>query len=193
MTSRKIQKEQRRTQLLHVALEEFIEKGFYGTSTNEIAKRCNISTGLVFHYFESKEDLYLTILKEASAGLNHMLAEIPENIDPLQMFLNIAAYTLDMFQQSPESLKTFVFIKQAMFVKLSFPEADAVINSMNPIEVMVAAVKKGQQLGKITDGDPLAITTLFFSSLQGVGEMIYKYPHLPLPEPEWFITYMRRL
>ena len=45
--------DERKKQLLQVALDVFIEKGYYGTSTREIARRAGVSSGLSFHYLNS--------------------------------------------------------------------------------------------------------------------------------------------
>lgn len=44
--------------ILEAAIHEFSEKGFDKASTNQIAKLAQVSKGLLFHYFESKEKLY---------------------------------------------------------------------------------------------------------------------------------------
>lgn len=49
----------RRHVILNAALKEFSEKGFDDASTNVIAKEAGISKGLMFHYINSKEDLFL--------------------------------------------------------------------------------------------------------------------------------------
>lgn len=43
--------------LLHAALKLFNELGFHGTSTAKITKEAGVSTGTLYNYFESKEDL----------------------------------------------------------------------------------------------------------------------------------------
>ena len=55
--------DERKKQLLRVALDVFIEKGYYGTSTREIARRAGVSSGLLFHYFSSKESIYHELVK----------------------------------------------------------------------------------------------------------------------------------
>lgn len=42
---------------MDAALELFVERGFHGTSTAEIARTAEIATGTLFHYFKTKEDL----------------------------------------------------------------------------------------------------------------------------------------
>ncbi|MDP4095017.1 MAG: TetR/AcrR family transcriptional regulator [Bacillota bacterium] len=49
----------RRNAILNAAFKEFAEKGFDEASTNVIAKESGISKGLMFHYINSKKDLFL--------------------------------------------------------------------------------------------------------------------------------------
>ena len=46
------------------ALELFCQKGYHGTTVNMIAKRAKISTGLMYNYFGSKDELLETIIRE---------------------------------------------------------------------------------------------------------------------------------
>lgn len=56
-TSRDIQAEERRVQLLETALSVFSNNGFDGTSMRDLAKKAKISQGLIYHYFANKEQL----------------------------------------------------------------------------------------------------------------------------------------
>lgn len=49
--------------IIDVALEEFAQNGYKGTSTNIICKKANISKGLLYHYYGSKENLYLSVIR----------------------------------------------------------------------------------------------------------------------------------
>src|SRR5690625_127103 len=49
----------RKDGILNAALKEFATKGFDDASTNVIAKESGISKGLLFHYVNSKKDLFL--------------------------------------------------------------------------------------------------------------------------------------
>jgi len=51
--------DKRRDAILNAALKEFATKGFDEASTNVIAKESGISKGLMFHYVNSKKDLFL--------------------------------------------------------------------------------------------------------------------------------------
>lgn len=47
------------------ALELFAHKGYHSTSISDIAKEANVSKGLMYNYFESKEALLHAIIMEA--------------------------------------------------------------------------------------------------------------------------------
>src|SRR6476620_6761897 len=50
---------ERRNDVLDAALVEFAERGFEGTSTEDIAKRAGISQPYLFRLFGTKKDLYI--------------------------------------------------------------------------------------------------------------------------------------
>jgi Transcriptional regulator len=51
--------EERKRRIINAALQEFSAKGFDQASTNEIAKTGGLSKALMFHYVNSKKDLFL--------------------------------------------------------------------------------------------------------------------------------------
>jgi AcrR family transcriptional regulator len=54
----------KRAEILDVALEVFAVEGYRGTSLRKVAGLCNLSLAGVMHYFDSKEDLLVQILRE---------------------------------------------------------------------------------------------------------------------------------
>ena len=63
MSTRKRRKEQRPEEILNAALEEFIAKGYAGTRLDDVARRAGISKGLVYVYFDTKEDLFEAVIR----------------------------------------------------------------------------------------------------------------------------------
>ncbi len=55
----------KRDTILKVALKEFSRNDYENASVNKIIKDANTSKGNFYHYFENKEELYITLLKEA--------------------------------------------------------------------------------------------------------------------------------
>lgn len=53
-----------RSRIIHAALKVFATYGFKGSSTSIIAKEANIESSHIFIYFDSKKELYLTVLEK---------------------------------------------------------------------------------------------------------------------------------
>lgn len=58
-------KEEKRKRMLEVATAEFASKAYSDVSTDVIVEKCGISKGLLFNYFSSKKNLYLSCLEQA--------------------------------------------------------------------------------------------------------------------------------
>ncbi len=74
--SRRQHAEERRDQILDAAVQVFAEKGFGGASIRDIAAAVGVTEGLLYHYFEGKEQLMQACWKERSwrAHLERILA-----------------------------------------------------------------------------------------------------------------------
>jgi AcrR family transcriptional regulator len=60
---------ERRAQLMEYAAARFAERGYHPTSVSEIVAGLGVGKGVFYWYFDSKEQLFLEILKEAQTDL----------------------------------------------------------------------------------------------------------------------------
>ncbi len=67
---------EKKERIITVALEEFANKGFSGANTNVIAKNAGISVGSLFKYFETKENLFLTIVEHGISQLEFAMKRL---------------------------------------------------------------------------------------------------------------------
>ena len=77
------QETQTREKLLKVAKEEFLEKGYAAASLRSICKKADVTTGALYFFFQDKEDLFGSLVKEPLDKLYgimklHYLDEIAE-------------------------------------------------------------------------------------------------------------------
>ncbi len=61
---KRMKSDQRRRQLIDVAIELFSKKGFGGTTTREIANAAHVNEAIIFRHFETKDGLYAAILDQ---------------------------------------------------------------------------------------------------------------------------------
>lgn len=62
--------EDRRRQILQVAMSLFSKRGFRGTTTKEIAQAAGVSEAMVFRHFANKEELYSAIIDHKACADN---------------------------------------------------------------------------------------------------------------------------
>ena len=68
--------DERKEKILEVGIEEFSSKGYENANINVIAKNAGISIGLMYKYFSTKEDLFLTCIHRGCKILDDSLEEI---------------------------------------------------------------------------------------------------------------------
>jgi len=71
---------ERRQQLIEIAKSLFAERGYDGTSIEEVAQRANVSKPVVYEHFGGKEGLYAVVVdREMSALLDGITSSLTEN------------------------------------------------------------------------------------------------------------------
>lgn len=85
-------RDERWAQLLEVAAEVFAEKGYDGTSLQEIATRTGILKGSIYYYITTKQDLLAHLLKEAhEKGLAQIRPIAEDSENPVQRLAKMIA------------------------------------------------------------------------------------------------------
>lgn len=189
MTKKEEQHETRKRQILDIALNHFIRYGFYGTSTRKIAEEAGISSGLMFHYFPNKLTLYEALVE---IGCEKMIIDNGEDESPMMFFEKQVDWFLSVATQNNFASRMFVFMGLVAINAKDVSERAAQMIKEHDVETMsVPYIVKGQELGEIRQGDPLTLSVLFYSSIQGFAETLVARDNLKLPEKEWFLAMLR--
>jgi AcrR family transcriptional regulator len=187
MVTRNEQKEKRRKQILSAGLDLFIQKGLVATKVSDIADAVGMSVGLLFHYFESKEQLYEELIK---IGLTKSQTTLSADSDePLQFFTEIAGNIFN--KNNTFTVKMFVLMNQAANCELLIEDVRRQLRQDNLIE-SANIIRTGQENGTIRDGDPLALSVAFWGAVQGVCQIIVQNPDFPFPSAEWLVNIIKR-
>jgi len=75
-------REQSRAKILEAALELFGSQGYHATSITQIAKQAGISKGLMYNYFDSKEELMEALVFGVIAHAEEALEQVKQLPDP---------------------------------------------------------------------------------------------------------------
>lgn len=75
--------DEKKNKILEAGTEEFSSKGYENANINVIAKKAGISIGLMYKYFSTKEDLFITCLNRGMDILEKALYDIMVSDDKL--------------------------------------------------------------------------------------------------------------
>lgn len=93
-------REEKKNAIMQVALQLFANEGYHSTSISKIAQKASISKGLMYNYFESKEDLLKAII---FSGVNNLMQFFDPNHDGLltkEELLHFIRQSLQMVKEN---------------------------------------------------------------------------------------------
>lgn len=89
--------EERKNEILDTAERLFVEKGFDGTSTNDILNDIGIARGTLYYHFKSKEDILDAMIERLTGRLIANASEIVKKKDiPVMQRLTMAMMSLNV-------------------------------------------------------------------------------------------------
>ena len=95
----------RRQEILDAAEKLFAQKGFKGTTTNELAAKAGVHEAILFRHFKSKHDLYQATLELKISRNRHSALEQMEQSaksrDDRRFFEALAVGLLTRFEEDP--------------------------------------------------------------------------------------------
>jgi len=80
-TRREREKAMHRREILEAAERVFAKKGFAATTIDEIAQEAEFSKGAMYGYFNSKEDLFLSLIQEKLDEIEGRFRKVVESSD----------------------------------------------------------------------------------------------------------------
>lgn len=100
---------QRREQLLNIGRALFAERGFEGTSVEEIASKAGVSKPVVYEHFGGKEGLYAVVVdREMQRLLDSITGALSTPSHPRQLLEQAALALLDYIEHSTDGFRILV-------------------------------------------------------------------------------------
>lgn len=92
-----------RPALIKAAVAEFSRRGFEGARVDEIARLAGVNKQLVYHYFESKQGLYLAALELVYAEIREKEQRLTlADLEPVEAMTQLIAFSFDYLAEHPE-------------------------------------------------------------------------------------------
>ena len=113
-THPRLSAEQRRGQLIEVAIDLFSRRGFNGTTTKEIAAAAGVNEAIIFRHFAGKEQLYAAILEyrakslHANCWLSEMQSFMAQNDDEA-VFRHLTGKIIQLVHDDPKFERVMLY------------------------------------------------------------------------------------
>lgn len=142
-------------EIVEAALEVFAEKGFAAARLDDIARQAGVSKGALYLYFETKEDIFRAVVREAVApNLDMVEAMLAQATLP---FPDLVRLIFSRIVTVIGASKIGAVAKLVIGESRNFPELarvwhDEVVS--RALAAIAAAIAAAQARGEVRPGDP---------------------------------------
>jgi TetR/AcrR family fatty acid metabolism transcriptional regulator len=99
----------RRRQILDAAIRVFARQGFHACRVSDIAREAGVAYGLVYHYFNSKDQVLNELFVERWSLLLAAIEEVDARpIPPREKLDAVAGFIIDSYRHDPELMKVII-------------------------------------------------------------------------------------
>ena len=155
----------KRRNILDAAITGFARQGFHSTRVSDIADEAGVAYGLVYHYFNSKDEVLNELFSERWSLLLAAIEEADASSEsPRSKLAAVAAFIVDSYRHNPELMKVIIVeVTRAAnsFGRTHLPEIRRAYDSITKI------VADGQEQGAFrSDIDPAFASMSFYGAIE---------------------------
>lgn len=165
-------RDRRRGEILSGALRLFVSKGLAATRVGDIARAAGVSQGLLYHYFASKEDIYVALIRTAFERLNEAARGLEAMAIPPREKIELAVTKmLEGMQGNEDYARYFILTAQASLLTDIPREAARIVHRERDLSYGAIAriLRAGQADGSIRDHDADELAVLFWTVIKGLA------------------------
>jgi len=160
---REREKIQRRQDILHAAARVFAEEGFEKANLDHIASLTELSKGALYYYFNSKEELYLSVLTEGHQCFLQMIEKARDSVTARSSIKQIIYTMMKLMHSKSDFLKIIMREKMKEVMGLPSHFHTVLIQQQDLIARKIYDIfKKGIDDGEIRNYDPELLVLIIF-------------------------------
>ncbi len=152
--------------IVRAARERFLTDGVDGASLRRIAQDAKTSIGMIYYYFPTKDDLFLSVLEDVYPALLDDVAAALALDAPFEE--RLARVSARLGRVSEEELSVLRIVVREALVSSERRRRVLERFSVGHIGLLLRTVAEGVQRGELSDRVPLPVVTM----LVGLGAMV---------------------
>jgi TetR/AcrR family fatty acid metabolism transcriptional regulator len=155
----------RRRELLDAAIRVFARRGYHESRVGEIAEEAGVAHGLLYHYFDSKEQVLETVFRETWSELLRAVREVEESgTDARGQLRQVAAILLQSWRRDRDLVR--VLVREVTRSPELGRRVDEIAEAFAAIERIV---RRGREAGEFrADVDPRLASVIFYGALEEI-------------------------
>ncbi|HAA57920.1 MAG TPA: hypothetical protein DCE42_24360 [Myxococcales bacterium] len=180
--------EEKKNVLMQVALAEFSAHGFDKSSYNKIIEKSGLSKGVMYYYYDNKEDLYFDVLHRVLSNMEHQLPEeqltqIVDDVSFWSVFQDISVAFYQLFEEDP-LLAGFIRSYMSSGLREQRPEEYKAAERL-AFQWLDQLIHKGRELGVVrTDLPESMLFVTMLSVIQATD--LWMLEHMETLAPDMF-------
>jgi len=183
---------ERKRHILDVSVLVFARQGLAATKIADIAAAGQMSQGLIYRYFTSKEEIYAAVLERAMHSTLRIGREALEREGtPLEKLRWLLQYVIDGLWSRPE----FALVVEDMLLNQTMPQeirTPALEQAMAFQQIIHRLIAEAQAAGEVSSStDPLMLTMLVGACVQGLTPQKMYLPDASAPDPEIILRMLK--
>jgi TetR/AcrR family fatty acid metabolism transcriptional regulator len=155
----------KRRAILDAAITVFARQGFHSARVSDVAAEAGVAYGLVYHYFDSKDQMLNELFSERWALLLEASREVRKSeVSPRDKLAGVASFIIESYRHEPELMKVIIVeVTRAAnsFGRTHLPEIRQAYDQVAEI------VSDAQATGEFRDDvDPNFAAMLFYGAIE---------------------------
>lgn len=178
-------RDERRQQIIRVAVQVFARQGLFATKIADIAAEGDMSQGLIYRYFTSKEEIFSAIVERGMESTLLMGQEAMEQPGgPMEKLRWLVHQLVGGLWDSP----AYGLVMLDALTSQAVPEAirdQGLKLALEFQSVLYRLIVAGQEAGEISrEDDAMELTTMVGACIEGLTTTRAYYPQNRRPNPD---------
>ncbi len=157
---------EKRRLILHAAVRVFAEKGYHGCRIADVARAAGVAYGLVYHYFQNKEELLESVFAEQwTIFINALEAIDAGSGTAAEKIAGMFGFVFDVYKTAPAAVR--VLMLEVSHTPQGLRAGSTRETFEKALRLIAGVVRKGQERGEFRgQADPILAATALLGAME---------------------------
>ncbi|GIM29737.1 TetR family transcriptional regulator [Clostridium polyendosporum] len=187
---RQMEKEIIRKKIIDAASEILIKEGYENLSIRKIANKIEYSPGTIYHYFQDKAEIVVSVVEEGYGRILKSLSEVPVDVENPEKSIEKGFRTyIELMLEAPQQFRAVLMNDiDAIQEKVNMLE-EGVSKERKSIQGLCKLVELGIEKGKFRKMDVELTAQIIWTSTHGLLSRLILEKNIPQQQKENLINH----